>query len=404
MKVGLAVCEVPIMTGIELSPMHDWLVLLRRGFHQNPELSYGETETSRRIAEVLRELGVEVRTGVGGTGIVARIETGQPGPVVAFRADMDALPLQEASDVPYRSTVRGVMHACGHDAHITIGLGVARTLVEAEWSRVGKGRVLFIFQPAEEGGAGALAMLQTGVFDSEPIEAIFAGHMHPELPTGHIGIAPGISNAASDSLAIRLTGKGGHGAQPHRCVDPIVAGAALVTQLQSLVSRSVSPIDSAVLTVGQFHAGTASNIIPQTAMLHGTLRTLRTEVREVMIERLHQMLKGLEAAYGVTADLEVAKGYPLLENDSKVADYVQKVASQYLGPERVHMELPRMGAEDFAYFLQRFPGVLVRLGCHAPEVGFQYGLHSPYFDIDERVLDAGVGLFVRLITGCSQEA
>ncbi len=397
MKVGLAVCEVPIMTGIELSPMHDWLVLLRRGFHQNPELSYGETETSRRIAEVLRELGVEVRTGVGGTGIVARIETGQPGPVVAFRADMDALPLQEASDVPYRSTVRGVMHACGHDAHITIGLGVARTLVEAEWSRVGKGRVLFIFQPAEEGGAGALAMLQTGVFDSEPIEAIFAGHMHPELPTGHIGIAPGISNAASDSLAIRLTGKGGHGAQPHRCVDPIVAGAALVTQLQSLVSRSVSPIDSAVLTVGQFHAGTASNIIPQTAMLYGTLRTLRTEVREVMIERLHQMLKGLEAAYGVTADLEVAKGYPLLENDSKVADYVQKVASQYLGPERVHMELPRMGAEDFAYFLQRFPGVLVRLGCHAPEVGFQYGLHSPCFDIDERALDVGVGLFVRLI-------
>lgn len=246
-------------------------------------------------------------------------------------------------------------------------------------------------------------MLQTGVFDAEPVDAIFAGHVHPELPIGHIGIASNVSNAASDTLTIRLTGKGGHGAQPHRCVDPIVAGAALVTQLQSLVSRSLSPIESAVLTIGQFHAGTASNIIPQTATLHGTLRTLRVEVRELMLERLRQMLIGLEAAYGVAADLEVAKGYPVLENDSKAVDYVQKVASQYLGPERVHMELPRMGAEDFAYFLQRFPGVLVRLGCHDPEVGFQYGLHSPYFDIDERALDVGVGLFVRLIKRRSAE-
>jgi amidohydrolase len=385
------------MNQMEPSPLHDWLVQLRRGFHQHPELAYGETETSRRVAEVLRDLGVEVRTGIGGTGILARIETGRPGPVVAFRADMDALPLQEATDAPYRSVVKGVMHACGHDAHITIGLGVARTLMEKEWPRKGKGRVLIVFQPAEEGGAGALAMLQTGVLDAEPVEAFFAGHMHPELPTGHIGIASGVSNAASDSLAIRLKGKGGHGAQPHLCVDPIVAGAALVTQLQSIVSRSLCPIDSAVLTIGQFHAGTASNIIPETATLNGTLRTLRSEVRELMLERLRQMLKGLEAAYGVTADLEVAKGYPVLENDSKVADYVQQVASQYLGPDRVHLELPRMGAEDFAYFLQRFPGALIRLGCHDPEAGFQYGLHSPHFDIDERVLGVGVGLFSRLI-------
>ncbi len=386
-----------MMNRIDLSPMHDWLVQLRRGFHQHPELCYGETETSRRIAEVLRDLGVEVRTGIGGTGIVARIETGRPGPVVAFRSDMDALPLQEFTDVPYRSVVKGVMHACGHDAHITIGLGVARTLMEKEWPRKGKGRVLLVFQPAEEGGAGALAMLQTGIFDSEPIEAIFAGHMHPELPTGHIGIAMGVSNAASDTLAIRITGKGGHGAQPHLCVDPIIAGAALVTQLQSIISRNLSPIESAVLTIGQFHAGTASNVIPQTATLDGTLRTLRTEVREVIIERVRQMLKGLEAAYGVVAELEVVNGYPLLENDPVVSEYAQKVASEVLGPNRVHVELPRMGAEDFAYFLQRFPGVLIRVGCHDPEAGFQYGLHSPYFNIDERALDVGVGLFVRLI-------
>ncbi|MCU0573842.1 MAG: M20 family metallopeptidase [Syntrophobacteraceae bacterium] len=397
-KAGLAVfCGVRVMSGIELTPFHDWLVELRRAFHRNPELSYGEIRTSRRIAEVLREMGVEVQTGIGGTGILARIESRRPGPVVAFRADMDALPLQEISDAPYRSAVPGVMHACGHDGHMTIALGVARTLMEEQWPARGRGKVLIVLQPAEEGGAGALAMLRSGAFDGEPIDAIFAGHVHPELPVGHVGVAPGVCNAASDSVRMRITGKGGHGAQPHRCVDPIVAGAALVTQLQSLVSRSISPMDSAVLTIGQFVSGTASNIIPQEALLSGTLRTLRPEVRDAMVERIDRMVKGLELAYGVKVHLEIIPGYPLLVNDSNVAEMARGVASDFLGPDRVHVELPRMGAEDFAYFLQRYPGVLLRLGCHKPEEGFRHALHSPHFDMDERALDVGVGLFVRLI-------
>jgi amidohydrolase len=385
------------MSSLEPTPFHDWLVQLRRHFHRSPELSYREVKTSRKISDVLEELGVANQSGIGGTGIVGCIDSGRPGPVVAFRADMDGLPLQEAAEVPYRSMSDGVMHACGHDAHITIGLGVARALMEEGWPQTGKGKILLVFQPAEEGGAGAKAMLETGLFDGEPIEAFFAGHVHPELPVGHIGMAPGVSNAASDSLRIRLTGKGGHGAQPHRCIDPIVAGASLVTQIQSLISRSISPMENVVLTIGRFHAGTASNIIPQEALLEGTLRTLKPEVRERMVERLRGMVRGLEPAYGVSADLEINQGYPVLENDGFLAAYVEKIAAEWLGSDCVHIEPPRMGAEDFAYFLQRFPGVLLRLGCHHPEEGFRYGLHSPHFDLDERVLDVGVGLFVRLI-------
>jgi amidohydrolase len=392
------------MSSLELTSFHEWLVELRRFFHQNPELSYKELKTGRKIAEVLDGLGVPYQAGVGGTGIVARIESQQPGPVVAFRSDMDALPLQEASSVPYRSACDGVMHACGHDAHVTIGLGVARTLIDENWPQNGRGSVLLVFQPAEEGGAGARAMLDTGIFDGEPIQAFFAGHMHPELPVGHVATAPDVSNAASDSVRIRVTGKGGHGAQPHRCIDPIVAGAALVTQIQSLISRNISPMESAVLTIGRFLAGTASNIIPQEATLSGTLRTLRPEVRDRMIDRLQQMIQGLELAYEVSAELEMVQGYPVLVNDGRLVERVRNVAAQWLGPECVHLESPRMGAEDFAFFLQRFPGVLIRMGCHNPHEGFRYGLHSPYFDLDERVLDMGVGLFTRLIKDSTESS
>ena len=386
------------MEGSGLTAFHDWLVQLRRHFHQYPELSYQEEKTAARISEELETLGVPHKSGVGKTGIIAAVEAKNPGPTVAFRADMDALPLEEANDVPYKSKHAGVMHACGHDGHITIALGVARWLLEEGWPDKGRGRILLLFQPAEEGGAGARAMLETGLLDREPIEAIFAGHMNPELPVRQIGIASSTSNAASDTIQIGLTGKGGHGAQPHLCIDPIIAGAHLMTQLQTIISRSLSPLDSAVISIGSFHAGTASNIIPQEAILKGTLRTIRPEVREAVVERMKELLAGLEAAHRVSADLTVTSGYPLLVNNANLVEYCRKHAKKILGSSFVHRESPRMGAEDFAYFAQKWPGILIRLGCRDTESDFTHGLHSPYFDFDERVLDMGVNLFGRLLT------
>lgn len=386
------------MAEIDLTPFHDWLVELRRHFHQFPELAYQEEETAAKIVAVLRDLGVPTKAQIGKTGIVASLTAARPGPTVAMRADMDALPLEEQNDVPYRSQHSGVMHACGHDAHVTILLGVVRSLVENGWSEKGAGKILFIFQPAEEGGAGARAMLETGILDAEPISAIFAGHMHPDLPVGHLAFAPDASNAASDNINIRLIGKGGHGAHPQACVDPIIAGASLVTQLQTIISRNLAATDSAVLTIGSFHAGTARNVIPQEAVMKGTLRTLSPGVRERVLVRLQEMLKGLEVAYQVVAELETAVGYPLLVNDSGMVRFVDTEARTFLGDDCVHPGPPRMGSEDFAFFLQKFPGILLRVGCHDPARGIAHGLHSPFFDLDERVLDVGVRLFTHLLT------
>jgi amidohydrolase len=386
------------MAEIELTPFHDWLVELRRHFHQFPELAYREKKTAAKIVAVLQELDVPLRNEIGKTGVVATLSAQRPGPSVAMRADMDALPLEEQNDVPYRSKHPGVMHACGHDAHVAIMLGVVRALVETDWARKGAGKIHFIFQPAEEGGAGARAMLETGILDAEPIEAIFAGHMYPELSVGHIGFASEVSNAASDNINIRIVGRGGHGAQPQACIDPIVAGAYLVTQLQSIISRSIAPLDSAVLTIGSFHAGTARNIIPQEANLAGTLRTLKPEVRERVLARLRELLKGLDAAHQVTAELQTSVGYPLLVNETRLVHFVETQANTFLGEVCVHRGVPRMGSEDFAFFLQKFPGILIRVGCSDPERSATHGLHSPCFDLDERVLDVGVRLFVHLLT------
>jgi amidohydrolase len=290
------------------------------------------------------------------------------------------------------------MHACGHDGHMTVALGIIRWLIENRWSQNGCGEIVFIFQPAEEGGAGAKAMLQSGIFDGVPIKAVFAGHMYPELPMGHIRLAPEISNAAADSLFIRLKGKGGHGAHPHHCKDPIIAGANLVTQLQSLISRELPPLDSAVITIGRFHAGTATNIIPEEAVLEGTLRTLKPDIRKEIIKRLEDMVEGTAKSFGISATLNITEGYPVLINNPVLVEHIVTCASDVLGADNVHIGLPRMGAEDFAYFCQKWGGVMVGIGCHDPSKGFQHGLHSPYFDLDERVLDVGTRLFGYVLT------
>ncbi len=377
---------------------YTWLVELRRWFHRFPEPAYREKKTAAKICEVLDSLGIPFQAGIGKTGIVAKLNAQRSGPVVAFRCDMDALPLEEAHEVPYKSEHHGCMHACGHDGHMTIALGVIRWLPEKDWPQKGAGEILFIFQPAEEGGAGAKAMLNTGIFDSLPVEAVFAGHLYPELAAGDIGIAPNISNAAADTFTIQLQGRGGHGAHPHQCKDPIVAGAYLVTQLQTLISRELPPLDSAVLTIGRFEAGTASNIIPEKAFLEGTLRTLSPEIREKIIERFQQMVKGVEVSHAVAATLQITPGYPVLVNDPKLVRHTQDVAAEVLGSDHVHSLRPRMGAEDFAYFCNKWGGIMIGIGCHDPGKGMQHGLHSPYFDFDETVLDVGTRLFGQVLT------
>ena len=386
------------MSGELPNAFYDWLVELRRWFHRFPEPAYQEKKTAAKICEVLEAFKVPFQAGVGGTGVVAKLSARHPGPVVAYRADMDGLPLEEGNDVAYKSQHQGFMHACGHDGHMTIALGVMRWLLEKGWPKEGSGQILFIFQPAEEGGAGAKAMLETGIFNSEPIEAVFAGHMYPEIAAGHISIAPEISNAAADNLIISLKGKGGHGAHPHHCKDPIVAGAHLVTQLQALISREMPPLESAVVSIGRFQAGTASNIIPEKALLEGTLRTLRPDIRKQIIKRLEEMVNGLARSFDISATLEVIEGYPVLVNDSELVKHTTACAREVLGADCVHSGLPRMGAEDFAYFCQKWGGVMVGIGCHDPYKGLQHGLHSPYFDFDERVLDVGTRLFGHVLT------
>jgi amidohydrolase len=235
-------------------------------------------------------------------------------------------------------------------------------------------------------------MLDTGLFDGEAVKAVFAGHMNPELPVGAVELIYGTAHAATNTIRIRITGKGGHGASPHLCIDPIVAGAHLLTQLQTFTSRSLCPLDSAVLTIGEFHAGTAENIIPEEAELTGTLRTIGPEVRKLAIRRIEEMAGGLDRTFGVTTTLKIKDGYPAHINDSEMVDHLKACVKDLLGANAVHMARPRMGAEDFAYFCQKWPGAMIGLGCHDPNKEFQYGLHSPHFDMDERVLDVGVQL------------
>ena len=378
-----------------LSDLHAEITAWRRDIHAHPELQYDVQRTAATVADKLKAFGCdEVVAGIGRTGVVGVIRGSRPGgggrKVIGLRADMDALPLEEATNVPYKSTVPGKMHACGHDGHTAMLLGAARYLAE---TRNFAGTAVVIFQPAEEGGAGGRAMVQDGLMDRFGIEEVYGMHNFPGMPVGQFAIRPGAIMASADSLTIDIEGKGGHAARPHLSIDTVLVGAQIISQLQSVVARNVDPLKAAVVSICMFHAGNTDNVIPQTAKLRGTARALAPDVRDLLEKRLHEVVEGTARLYGATAKLEYRRGYPVLENHERQASFAAAVAGEIVGAERVNTAMaPVMGAEDFSYMLQARPGAFIFVGN-----GNSAGLHHPAYDFNDEVIPVGTSYWARLV-------
>lgn len=368
---------------------------IRREFHRHPELAFEEVETSRRIREWLTEHGIPFRHPVARTGIVADLSVTDRKPLLAFRADMDALPVEEVDEPArrsYRSTINGLMHACGHDCHLAIMLGVARELsLDSEFCQLAGAR--FLFQPAEEGGGGARVMIDEGALTNPRPTAIFSCHVSPSLPAGHFGFVAGPAHAATDMMEITITGRGGHAARPEECIDPVVAASSLVMQLQTVVSRSISALDSAVVSIGSIQGGTRCNIIPDTVRLAGTVRTHHPAVRDTVKQRIVDILQGVDLSFGTTSTVFYPEYYPPCLHDQAVTEFLYDTARDLFGPDCVHQPRPSMGGEDFAYFTAEIPGSMVRVGVNNRQKGIMAPCHSCHFDVDEKALGDAVQLF-----------
>jgi amidohydrolase len=367
----------------------------RRDIHQHPELLYDVHRTAAFVAERLREFGCDdVVTGLGRTGVVGVIKGRKPagkGGIkgIGLRADMDALPIEEATKLPYASKTPGKMHACGHDGHTAMLLGAARYLAE---TRNFAGDAVVIFQPAEEGGAGAAAMIKDGLMDRFPIDQVFGMHNNPGMPIGSFAIRPGPLMASTDAVDIRIEGRGGHAARPHLCIDTVLAGAQLITALQSIVSRSVDPLEAAVVSICEFHAGNARNVIPQTAELRGTVRTLTAGMRKLVEKRVREVVAGVAQVTGTTIDLTYERGYPVLVNHGSQTDFAIGVAKEIAGDVNVGEMPPMMGAEDFAYMLEQRPGAFIFCGN-----GDSAGLHHPAYNFNDEAIVFGTSYWIKLV-------
>jgi len=380
----------------DIRTLQPQLVGWRRHLHQHPELGFKEQLTAEFIARKLRNWGIDHQTNIAETGIVATIEGRQPGPVLAIRADMDALPIQEENQVSYRSCHDGIMHACGHDGHTTIALGTAYYL--SQHRRDFCGTIKLIFQPAEEGPGGAKPMIEAGVLKNPDVDGIIGLHLWNNLPLGTVGVRSGALMAAVELFECTLFGKGGHGAIPHQTVDAIVLGSQIVNALQAIVSRNVDPLDSAVVTVGSFHAGQAHNVIAGKATMTGTVRYFNPQFDGYFSQRIEAIIAGICQGHGAEYDLNYYSLYPPVINDESMANLVRSVAESVVEtPAGVVPECQTMGGEDMSFFLQEVPGCYFFLGSANRDRGLAYPHHHPRFDFDETALGMGVEMFVRCV-------
>ncbi|WP_319407259.1 amidohydrolase [uncultured Desulfosarcina sp.] len=374
----------------QIASCKNHLIGVRRDLHRIPEVAYTEEKTSAYVADYLKREGLSVVTGIARTGVVGLLETGRPGPTLLIRADMDALPITEATGLPFASQHPGVMHACGHDGHTAMAL-VTATAMNALKDRI-NGTIKFVFQPAEEGPGGALPMIEAGVMDNPHVDYALGCHIWPTIPEGTIGIRSGVLMAAMFSFDITITGKGGHGAMPHLCVDALDTGCQVVAALQRIVSRQMDPLQPAVVTVGKFQAGTAFNVIPENANLCGTARTFDKTIWKRWPEIIETIVKGVCSSMGAGYEMSYEQGYPPTINDPDMADRMKRIAGEVVGVDRVVEPVKTMGGEDMAFFLERVPGCFFCLGAGNDSYA---GIHNPRFGFNEEILLSGVETYCR---------
>jgi len=380
--------------------IHNWvardiefLTAFRRDLHENPELLYDLPRTAAKVAAALREAGVdEVHEGIGRTGVVAVIRgrTDTQGRMIGLRADMDALPIHEATGKAHASKIPGKMHACGHDGHTTMLLGAARHLAE---SRDFDGTVIAIFQPAEEGGAGARAMIEDGLFTRWPCQEVYGMHNRPNLPVGEFITSSGPIMGSVDEVRITIKGRGGHAAAPHGAIDPLPISAALIQGIQTITARAMNPMDAAVVSLTTIHAGNAFNVIPETVEMTGTVRTLREDVRTLVEDRLQQMVNHIAAAFGAEGRLDYIRHYPVTVNHERETLLAARAASAVTGEARVHLDMPpTLGGEDFSFMLNEVPGAMINIGN-----GPSAELHNPHYDFNDEIIGWGCSYWAELV-------
>jgi hippurate hydrolase len=376
-----------------VAELHPEITAWRHDLHAHPELLYDVHRTAGIVAEQLKSFGCDqVVSGIGRTGVVGVIRgrRGEGARTIGLRADMDALPIEEATNLAYKSTVPGKMHACGHDGHTAMLLGAAKYLAE---TRNFSGTAVVIFQPAEEGGGGGRAMVKDGLMDRFGIQEVYGMHNYPGFPIGDFAIRPGPMMAAADRIHIEIEGLGGHAARPHYAVDTVLVGAQIINQIQSIVSRNVDPLDAALISICVFQAGTADNVIPQTAVLRGTARSLVPSVQDLLEKRLHEVVEGTAKLYGAKAKLTYRRDYPVTQNHERQTAFAAEVASEVVGRNRVDADVPPvMGAEDFSFMLNERPGAFIFIGN-----GDSAGLHHPAYDFNDEVIPVGTSYWVRLV-------